>query len=312
MISVVIPVKDGGEELERCLDGIRSQLIDDDVEIVVVDSGSTDGSVSAALARDARIVEMAPEAFSHGASRNLGCGEARGDVLVFVSQDAIPAHEHWLRSLTGPLRQDGRLAGIYGRQLANPTARPPERYFLDFLYGPTPRLQSAVRVEELSMETTLFSNVNAAMPRALWERFPFAEDIVMSEDQEWSQRVLLAGHSVAYVPEAAVVHSHSYTLLAAFRRFFDSGMSADRAYLAGQKQSASVLRRTAIRYALGEATWLWRTGQRRWLPYAVIYEGVKILGLVLGANHHRLPVSLRRRLTGIPGGWEILPSETGK
>jgi rhamnosyltransferase len=304
MISVVIPVKDGGDGLIGCLDSILGQESSDEIEIVVVDSGSSDGSVAAARARGAIVHEIAPHEFTHGAARNLGASRARGELLVFISQDAVPVGERWLERLTRPLREDPDVAGVYGGQLPHPGARPPERYFLAFLYGPAPRRQRAGRVEELSMDTTLFSNVNAAMPRALWERFRFVEDIVMSEDQEWSRRVLLAGYCVAYEPDAAVRHSHDYTLAAAFRRFFDSGASADRAYLAGQRQSARVLRSAAIRYARGEATWLWRTGQRRWLPYAALYEGTKMLGLVLGANHRHLSTRLKRRLSAMPNAWD--------
>jgi rhamnosyltransferase len=304
MISVVIPVKDGGDGLVRCLDAILGQRCTEPIEIVVVDSGSSDGSVEMARARGALVHEIGPHEFGHGASRNLGAGRSRGELLVFISQDAIPVGERWLERLTRPLREDPDVAGVYGAQLPHPGARPPERYFLGFLYGPTPRRQRAGRVEELSMDTTLFSNVNAAMPRPIWERFPFVEDIIMSEDQEWSRRVLIAGYSVAYEPDAAVRHSHDYTLLAAFRRFFDSGASADRAYLAGERQSARVLRRTAIRYVRGEAEWLWRTGQRRWLPYAALYEGTKMLGLLLGANHRRLSIRLTRRLSAMPSYWD--------
>ncbi len=303
MISVVIPVKDGGDGLIRCLDAIRAQAIAEPVEIVVVDSGSSDGSVVAARSRGTAVHEMAAHEFTHGASRNRGASCSHGDLLVFISQDAVPVSARWLERLTRPLREDPRVAGVYGGQLPHPSARPPERYFLAFLYGPAPRRQVAGRVQELSMETTLFSNVNAAMSRATWERFPFVEDIVMSEDQDWSRRVLLAGYSVAYEPEAAVRHSHDYTLVAAFRRFFDSGASADRAYLAGSRPSTRVLRRTAIRYARGEAAWLWRTGQRRWLAYAALYEGTKMLGLLLGANHRHLSVRLKRRLSATPSTW---------
>ena len=304
MISIVIPVKDGGDGLVRCLDAIRGQESAEQIEIVVVDSGSSDGSVAMARSRGALVQEIASHEFSHGASRNLGARRSRGELREFISQDAIPVGERWLERLTRPLREEPNVAGVYGGQLPHPGARPPERYFLGFLYGPTPRRQRALRVEELSMETTLFSNVNAAMPRAIWERFPFVEDIVMSEDQEWSRRVLLAGYSVAYEPEAAVRHSHDYTLAAAFRRFFDSGASADRAYLAGERQSARVLRNAAIRYARAEAAWLWRTRQRRWLPYTALYEGTKMLGLVLGANHRRLSIRLKRRLSAMPGFWD--------
>src|SRR4029077_9647890 len=190
----------------------------------------------------------------------------------------------WLERLTAPLRRDSAVAGVYGRQLAHEEATPPERSSLDFLYGGEPRRQAASRVGELTMETTLFSNVNSAMPRAVWQRFPFVEDIIMSEDQDWCRRVLLAGFVVVYEPAAAVRHSHDYTLGAAFRRFFDSGASADRAYLAGEREAKRTLRAAAMRYARGELVWLWRTGQRRWIPYTALYETTKLAGLVLGAN----------------------------
>jgi rhamnosyltransferase len=303
VISVVIPVKDGGEDLIRCLAGIRSQQTADAVEIVVVDSGSADDSLAVARAHQAIVHQIPAHEFSHGASRNLGAGLAHGELLVFISQDAYPVDAQWLSRLTDPLRDDPRLAGVYGRQLAHDGATPPELYFLSFLYGAQARRQRATGVEQLSMDTTLFSNVNAAMPRAVWERFRFVEDIVMSEDQEWSRRVLLAGFSLAYEPAAAVRHSHNYTLTGAFRRFFDSGASSSRAYLAGAQHSARVLRKAAIGYATGEMTWLWQTGQRRWIPYAVLYESTKMLGLVAGANHRRFPLALKRRLSAMPAYW---------
>lgn len=303
MISVVIPVKDGGADLVRCLDGIASQVIDEEVEIVVVDSGSTDGSLAFAADRGAVIREIQPHEFSHGAARNLGAGVARGEVLAFISQDASPIDERWLYRLTRPLREEAQIAGVYGGQLPHPEARPPERYFLGFLYGSTPRRQRASKQAELSMETTLFSNVNAAMPRAIWSEFRFVDDIIMSEDQEWSSRVLLAGYTIAYEPEAAVRHSHNYTLSSAFRRFFDSGASSERAYMAAGRQSARVLRRAALRYAAGEFRWLSETGQRRWIPYAALYETTKMAGLVAGANHARIPVPVKRHLSAMPNFW---------
>ncbi len=303
VISVVIPVKDGGDGLARCLDGIRSQQTEEAVEIVVVDSGSIDGSVGVAGARGALVHEIPAHAFSHGASRNLGAGRARGELLVFLSQDAVPVDGQWLSRLTAAFDQHPELAGVYGRQLANDGATPPEEYFLDFLYGTTPRTQRAAALHQLSMDTTLFSNVNSAIPRQIWERYPFVEDIIMSEDQEWSRRLLLEGYSIAYEPAAAVRHSHKYTIVGAFRRFFDSGASSDRAYMAGRQHSSRVLRRAATRYALGEMAWLWRTGRRRWIPYAVFYESAKLAGLFCGAKHGRIPLGVKRRLSAMPAYW---------
>ncbi len=303
MISIVIPVKDGGADLERCLDAIAAQRIEESVQVVIVDSGSSDGSVALARARGALVQEIPAHEFSHGASRNLGAALAAGELLVFISQDAYPVDESWLERLTAPLRREPDIAGVYGRQLPHEGARPPEVYFLNFLYGAEPRIQRASGIGALNMQTTLFSNVNSAMPHAVWERFPFVQDIVMSEDQDWSRRALLAGLRIAYEPAAAVRHSHNYTLPGAFRRFFDSGASAERAYLAGERESARVLRAAAIDYARGELAWLWRTRQRRWIPYAILYESTKMAGLLFGANHHRLPLPVKRRMSALPAFW---------
>jgi rhamnosyltransferase len=300
VLSVVIPVKNGGSDLERCLDAILMQKLDDEVEIVVVDSGSTDGSVAAARTRGARVFEIPPDTFTHGGSRNLGATNARGDILVFISQDAYPTEPDWLTLLTAPLRQDSAVAGVYGRQLAHHDASPPEIYFLDFLYGPNARRQQAAGVATVSMDSTLFSNVNAAIRRELWERFPFATDIVMSEDQVWSREAVLAGYTLVYEPRAAVRHSHNYTMLAAFRRFFDSGVSSERAYMADNSESGNVLRRRALAYGWGEIRWLWQTHQRGWIPYAIVYEASKMAGLLLGINHRRLPLALKRRFSALP------------
>jgi rhamnosyltransferase len=303
VISVVIPVKNGGEGLARCLDGILGQESSGPVQIVIVDSGSTDGSVAVARDRGALVRQIPPHEFTHGAARNLGASLAIGEILVFISQDAYPIDDHWLARLTAPLSADPAVAGVYGRQLAHDGATPPEEYFLNFLYGAAPRRQRAGSIGELSMDTTLFSNVNAAILRNIWERFPFVEDIVMSEDQEWSRRVLLEGFTIVYEPAAAVRHSHNYTLSGAFRRFFDSGASASRAYLAGGRHSSRVLRQAAVEYVRGELGWLWRTGRWQWIPYAAAYESTKMLGLLLGSKHERIPLPVKRRLSATASHW---------
>ncbi|HET8743758.1 MAG TPA: glycosyltransferase [Gaiella sp.] len=295
MISVVIPVKDGGEDLTRCLAGIAAQRLDEEVEVVVVDSGSTDGSPGVARAAGAVVHEIDATEFGHGRTRNLGAGIARGDLLVFTSQDAVANDQRWLAALSAAARSAPDVAGAYGRQLPHHDARPPERFFLDFLYGPEPRIQRAGD-DELTFESTLFSNVNAAIPRWALARFPFREDLTMSEDQEWSRRALRAGFSLVYEPRAAVRHSHPYTIRSAFRRFFDSGVSAEHAYVEGDASRAA-LRRAGARYAREELLWLWTTGQRRWIPYTAVYELGKFAGLQLGLRHKRLPRSLTRRLS---------------
>lgn len=301
MISVVIPVKDGGEDLARCLEAISRQQIEGEVEVVLVDSGSRDGSGERAEALGARVHSIPAGEFHHGRTRNLGAELARGETLVFTSQDAYAADNDWLARLTAPL-QDDAVAGVYGRQLPHTDATPPERYFLDFLYGPAPRVQRLEKADELTFEVTLFSNVNSAVPRRVWEAFPFAEDIIMSEDQEWSRRVLREGLAIVYEPVAAVHHSHPYSVGGALRRFFDSGASAERSYVDGS-DSKTALWKAGARYAHGELRWLWNTGQRRWIPYATVYELAKFAGLQLGRKHRFLPNALKSRISAYPEHW---------
>jgi rhamnosyltransferase len=303
VISIVIPAKDGGADLVRCLDAISAQEVDEEVEVVVIDSSSTDGSSAEAERRGAIVHTIPAGEFHHGRTRNLGASLARGDVLVFTSQDAYAATDSWLRNLVAPFGGDHRVAGVYGRQLPHHDARPPERYFLDFLYGAAPRTQRLVPDQELDFEITLFSNVNSAMTRKTWQEYPFAEDIVMSEDQEWSRRVLLAGLEIVYEPKAAVHHSHPYSLASAFRRFFDSGVSAERSYVDDDRASRRALWKAAARYSRGEVAWLWATGHRRWIPYAALLEATKFAGLQLGRQHELLPVGVRRRFSDYPEFW---------
>src|SRR5206468_2180223 len=103
MISVLIPVKNGGADLARCLEGVGAQRVEDEVEVVVVDSGSDDGSPARARAMGAHVHEIAAADFTHGRARNLAAGVARGQILVFTTQDAYPARESWLSTLVAPL-----------------------------------------------------------------------------------------------------------------------------------------------------------------------------------------------------------------
>ncbi|HEX8206063.1 MAG TPA: glycosyltransferase [Solirubrobacteraceae bacterium] len=282
----MIPVKDGGADLRRCLEAISIQTVDDDVEVVVVDSGSRDGSAELAEEHGARVHRIPPEEFNHGGTRNLGVDLARGDRLVFTSQDAHAEDGDWLGRLVAPL-DDPQVAGAYGRQVAHEGAKPPEEFFLDYLYGPSARTQRAAGEAELSMATTLFSNVNSAIRRDVFERFRFVDDINMSEDQEWSRRVLLEGYAIAYEPRAVVRHSHDYDLRAAFRRFYESGLSARRSYAPG-RGSLLVVARTGLDYVRAEVRWFRERGLLRWLPYAAVYEAAKAAGLVAGTLHDRL------------------------
>jgi rhamnosyltransferase len=304
VISIVIPVKNGGEGLRTSLEAIRGQQVDDDVVVVVVDSGSTDGSQELARSFGASVHEIAPADFNHGATRNLGAQLATGETIVFTVDDATPVGPNWLEELTAPLRTENRLAGTYSRQIAYDDAPPYQRHYIDYRFGPEARVQSATEPEDLTVAATLFSNVSSAVRRDVLERHPLSDDVMIGEDLEWCGRVLLAGYEVAYIPSSLVLHSHKYTSGALFRRYFDQGVAAEQTFHRGGPAAQRAVRGEGLRYVKDELAWLWQTGARRSLPGALGFELTRYAGFRLGTRYRMLPRALRRRFSRLPTYWD--------
>jgi rhamnosyltransferase len=216
LVTVVVPTRNGLATLPDLLAAVRAQQADFAFELVAVDSGSTDGSLALLQGAADRVLQVAPADFNHGGTRNLAIAAGRGELAALLVQDAIPASRDWLARLVAPLRGDQGIAGTYARQVPRPDASPITRHYLEgwIAAGDAPR-ESALRgPEELAALEPLqrylrcvFDNVSSAVRRSVWERHPFPVTRI-AEDVEWARDVLLAGHRLAYVPGAAVVHSH--------------------------------------------------------------------------------------------------------
>lgn len=295
-VSILIPVKNNASTLDALLRGIEEQAFNGARETIIVDSGSTDGSLEIAAAHGVELSQIPPEQFHHGGTRNLLAAKARGRLLVFMSADAEPASRRWLAELVRECSPES-VAGVYSRQIPRAGASPLEAYFLEHLYGARRREQRYDGRGHLDMSLTLFSNVSSCIKRELWQRFPFDETSIMSEDQIWSRQVLLAGYSLVYSPAAAVIHSHHYSLRGAFRRFFDSGSSSATSYMPAGPLGALRLFTHGAGYFAGEVGYLVRRGRPLLVPYAAVYEAAKFAGLLAGRQRHRLPAALVRRLS---------------
>ncbi len=215
VISIVIPTCNGIATLPGLLDAIASQEIGGAVEIVAVDSGSDDGSRELLRERADRLVEIAPHEFDHGLTRNLGVEHARGELVVLMVQDAVPASKTWLASLVAPFAGDAALAGSFARQQPRDDASAITRYYAEraTAASPSPRVVAVDRatfdglqpMDRLDLCT--FDNVCSCIRRSVWTRYPF-KSTPIGEDIEWAREVLLAGYRLAYVPDAVVIHSH--------------------------------------------------------------------------------------------------------
>ena len=258
-VTVAIPVRNGGELFLAVLQALQAQSVEH--ELVVCDSGSTDGSLELARAHAAQVLEIAPEDFSHGDVRNRLMEAAAGTHVALLTQDAAPADERWLERLMGGFELAADVALVYGPYRPRPGAPVPvrlelERWFASLSPDGSPQLERLAEDERLTPAIELvgrrgfFTDANAGIARSAWERTPFRE-VPYAEDRVLAIDMLRAGYAKAFVPGAAVIHSHSYTTAQQLRRCFDEWRGLREVY--GWREPASPMHLLAqLRGELGQ------------------------------------------------------------
>jgi rhamnosyltransferase len=298
-VSVVIPTVNAEPLLPALLEAVFSQEPTSPSEVVLVDSMSTDATRDiAASAPRVRVVPIAD--FSHGRARNLGARAATGEILVMLTQDAMPADRNWLAALLTPFA-DPQVVASYSRQVPRADANPMERFFLERRFPPRPPVRRERRGDApLTLEDVFFSNVSAAIRREALVSHPFDEGLIMSEDQQFSRDVIAAGHAVVYQPESVVIHSHDYSLVTCFRRYFDSACSLKVIFPEhGLARTVAM----AASYVPDEARYMMR-GHPLSLPKYLFYNLAKVGGTLAGLVGERLPRRVARALSLHRYHWE--------
>jgi rhamnosyltransferase len=304
-VSVVIPTKNGADTLDAVLAGLFAQKRRFELEVVVIDSGSTDGTLAIAERHPVRLERIAPHEYNHGATRNLGIGRTTGDPVVLLVQDAIPADESLLENLVRPF-EDPRVAGVYGRQIARADCDVVRRRQLEgWLTGrlsPARVTLDGVSLAELPpqerYERCVFDNVCSAVRRSVWERVPFPR-IPFGEDVAWSRAVLEAGHAIAYEPTAAVIHSHRRPVAEEYRRERLSHRTLFEQFGIAVLPRRSDVWRGVLWHFRNEVPYAWRhapRGAERWRQLA------RMVGLAFAVplgQHHGVRAAQRAARDGI-------------
>jgi len=283
--------------LRDCLAAVLAQETRGSREILAIDSGSTDGSAEFLKQQPVRLLQIPNGEFGHGSTRNLGVRESDSDFIVLLSQDAVPCGTNWLESLLRPFG-NAKCGGVYGRQLPRNT-HACERHFLEKTYPEAPAVRRASGNAPLTLRDMFFSNVNSACRRELLLRWPFREDLVMSEDQQWAKDALLGGFELHYVPDACVFHSHRYTVKQVFRRYFDSGASL-RLISNGKIGDTPA---AIFRYLYEEILLALNEEGVGALPHVIAYELARFFGYRAGNCEPWLPLWAKRFLSANRTYW---------
>ncbi|MDQ0454876.1 glycosyltransferase family 2 protein [Rhizobium paknamense] len=309
--AVVIPAKNAMQVLPQVLDKVLAQRTAWPFEVIVIDSGSRDGTKEFLRAESRiRLIEIAPESFGHGRTRNQGVAAADAEFVAFLTHDAEPVDEHWLAKLVEAAERDERIAGVFGRHIAYPSASPFTRQDLDqhfrgFLQHPLV-VHKALDAEKYQRDEGwrqflhFYSDNNSLLRKAVWEKIPYP-DVEFAEDQLWARAVIEAGYHKAYAPDAVVYHSHDYSFTEQLRRAFDESRNFTKYF--GYRLSPNP--RQAIA-AMGKFTW--QAFRQRLDPaYGPVtftdrlsraaQRIALVSGHCLGANHSKLPQGLADRLS---------------
>lgn len=203
LVTVVIRTYNEEKHLAELLEQIQRQNAPDfSIEVLVVDSGSTDSTVSIAEGFDAQIVYINKSDFTFGRSLNVGCDAARGDYLVFVSGHCVPCDQDWLSNLVAPLAAD-EFAYTYGRQLGIESSKFSEKQLFNKYY---PAYGVGV-----SSKGIFCNNANAAIKKSVWAEYRFDESLTGLEDMALAKTIVNDGFAVGYIPSSSVYHIHEET-----------------------------------------------------------------------------------------------------
>ncbi|MBQ4530580.1 MAG: glycosyltransferase family 2 protein [Lachnospiraceae bacterium] len=247
------------------------------------------------------VTHIKKEAFDHGATRNLGASYSKADILLFMTQDAVPADGNLIGNMLKYMGKE-KTATVYGRQLPNKDCSQLEKYTRSFNYGEKSKVKSIKDLDKMGIKTYFCSNVCAAYKRDIFvARNGFINKTIFNEDMIYCAGIIQAGYSVAYAADALVYHSHNYTPMEQLKRNFDLGVSqADHPEIfenvSSENEGVKMVKDTAIHFLKAGKPWI--------IISLVIQSAFKLTGYKLGKNYQKLSKKTIFRLTSNKAYWK--------
>jgi rhamnosyltransferase len=290
-INVILPTQNPGVLWPEWLAALKKQ--DAKIDVLVIDSSSTDGTDFNSLPPGFSVHHISANAFNHGGTRNLPLTHLPDEtsIVVYMTQDALLASASAIACLVAAF-QDPRVGCAYGRQLPHVDATPIAAHARWFNYPAQSKILDLADKLTLGLKTCFLSNSFAAYRVSdLKSVGGFPSDVILGEDMSVAARLLMGGKSVAYVADACVFHSHNYSFLQEFRRYYDTGVfHARSSWLLAEFGSAGG---EGLRFVRSELAYLWRHAPW-WIPSALLRTAAKLVGYRLGRLENYLPLWLKR------------------
>jgi rhamnosyltransferase len=294
-ISVLIPAKNEALNIGTCLEAVFSQKAGRAFEVILVDSGSTDGTPEIVARYPVRLYHIPPEAFHHARTRNYLASLAQGIYLAYLNADAFPASPDWLQSLLSNF-SDPQVGAVYGRHLPKPGCNLERQTVLRKIYGEEKIIKEVSRKRELGYRYYHLSTVNAALRKDVWQATGFPEELKIYEDVGIAKRILDAGWKIVYEPAAAVYHADNHSSKGLLKRYFDTGVIYQRLNI-WDKGARSSMFQEGWRLVCNKLTARNNTASAR--AISIVHDAAKYAGLLLGRNERLLPLAVKRRLSAV-------------
>lgn len=294
-VSIILLTLNAGERFKHLLKSIYDQSYKD-YEVILIDSCSTDNTIEYAKKYPINILIIDKKEFGHGKTRNLGAQIAKGEYVIYLTQDAIPTNNMWLENLIKSF-DNPEVAGTYSRQIPNKEASSIDKFNYDEDYPCTNRVINKMNGTKYNV---IFSDVSSAVRRSVLLNNPYPENIIVSEDLGWAIDVITKGYQIVYSSESKVHHSHAYSLTQIFRVTFDQGVSFNQIFT---KKGDKHLMKNNKKRVLRKYKYLFHSRSIKSIPYALTIDLLKLSAIRLGSMHASIPKSILRKLSNTPNYW---------
>ena len=301
--SVIIPTYNAGDDFELLLKAISQKSIMD-YELIIVDSSSSDNTLNIAKQYADSVVVIPSSEFDHGGTRAKAAQLANGEIVVFLTQDAILYDNNTIENIIKHF-EDEKVGAAYGRQLSYQDTNLFGKHLREFNYPDVTLLRTKDDIKKYGIKTAQLSNSFAAYRKSvLMKTGNFKDGLILGEDVYAGAKMILAGYTLVYTNEAKVYHSHSYTVWEEFKRYFDIGVfhKCESWIL----ESFGKPEGEGIKYIKSEVRYLLSNNAGYLLPEWFVRNGMKYLGYMLGQKYQKLPTWVIKKFSMHHRWWSKL------